>query len=110
MVDENHENSSAGYEKRDANVRSLTLITAISVLVIIVAVVFLWDFFVSTREEIYHEQVLAPVSPELEELRAADRKALTTYQLIDSTTNTYSIPIDRAIGLMATESAGTDRR
>jgi hypothetical protein len=99
-----------GYEASDVNVKSLVIITLVSVVVIAVAVIFLWDYFVATKETVYFDQVLAPVSPELLELQAADREALTTYRLLDSTTATYGIPIDRAIDLIILESAGTPQR
>jgi len=96
-----------GYETSDVNVKTLVIVTLVSVVVIAVAVIWLWDFFVSTKEAVYFDQVLAPVSPELLELRAAEHEALTTYRLIDSATGVYGIPIDRAIDLIVQESAGT---
>ncbi|MBD3257072.1 hypothetical protein GF377_01470, partial [candidate division GN15 bacterium] len=79
MSNEQHsqdEQHTGGYEKRDANIVSLSAIVVVSVVVVAVAIVFLYDYFIATREAVVHEQQLAPVSEELEQLRAEQREIL----------------------------------
>lgn len=103
--DNNH--SVAGYEKKDANVRAIVLTAIVSVVVMALMVVALNNFFVTTHEEIYQQQVLQPVSRDLIELRRVEDSVLSTYELIDPQERTYRVPISRAMELLLEESTGT---
>ncbi|MCP4686119.1 MAG: hypothetical protein GY867_11840 [bacterium] len=105
-----HSTNPSGYEKRDANVRSLVGVILVSVVVIVIAVVLLYDYFIAVREEVVLENVLQPESPDLKALQAAEVEVLTSYRLIDSTRETYQVPIDSAMVLMAREASGTQIR
>ena len=105
MTVEQHESDhgNAGYEERDVNVRQVAMWGLIVIVALIVSVVFVWDYFVGTREEVVERVVLSPPSPELRELRAREEEELGNYKLLDSASGQYRIPIDRAMQLLAEE-------
>jgi len=105
-----HSTNPSGYEKRDANVRSLVGVLLVSVVVIVIAVVRLYDYFIAVREEVVLENVLQPESPDLNALLASEAEVLTGYRLIDSTKGTWQVPIDSAMLLIAREASGTQIR
>ena len=109
-ADKSHPTNPSGYEKRDANVRSLLGVLVVSVVVIVIAVVLLYDYFIAVREEVVLENVLQPESPDLQVLQAAEYEVLGNYQLLDSVKGTYQVPIDSAMALLAREAAGTKIR
>lgn len=96
-----------GYEKQDANVRAIVVTAIVSVLVLVVVVLALDRYFVVTQEEIYQEQVLRTVPHELLELRRVEDSVLNSYELLDSLTKTYRVPIDRAMDIIVEEAPGT---
>ena len=98
-----HEHPS-GYEKTDTNLVTLTVTVVISVVVVALAVVFVYDYFIATKEAVIFEQQLAPVSQDLEKMRAEEERILTTYGVVDSTAGLYRIPIEKAMELTAKES------
>jgi hypothetical protein len=106
-ADQSHPTNPSGYEKRDANVRSLVGVLVISVVVIVIAVVLLYDYFIAIREEVVLENVLQPESPDLKALQAAEHEVLGNYRLLDSAKGTYQVPLDSAMVLLAREAAGT---
>ena len=109
-ADQSHPTHPSGYEKRDASVRSLLGVIVVSVVVLVIAVVLLYDYFIAVREEVVQEQVLRPEAPDLKVLQAAENEILTSYRLIDSVKGTYQVPIDSAMALLAREAAGTQVR
>jgi hypothetical protein len=96
-----------GYEKKDANVRVITLTAIVSVAVVIVTIIGLDSFFTATQEEIYQEQVLRTLPVDLIALRQIEDSVLTSYELLDSQNQSYRIPIARAMELLIEESPGT---
>jgi len=110
MSAEEHQSRPSGYEKQDTSVKAVVITTAVSVVMIALALVALWDFYVATREKVVYEQTLRPVSQQLIELQQVEDSLLSRYEFIDSTAGTYRIPIERAMELMADETAGTARR
>lgn len=110
MSEQPHESGHpSGYEKRDASVRGVLITALVVVVLIVVALVGLWDYFVATREEIVYEQTLRPASQQLIELQKLEDSILIHYEFIDSISGRYRIPIARAMELMADESTGTVR-
>ncbi|MEW5794789.1 MAG: hypothetical protein AB1772_00380 [Candidatus Zixiibacteriota bacterium] len=97
----------SGYETRDTSIRGIIITSVVTVVVIVILVIAMYDYFIKTREEVFYEQALKPQSPELKELRRIEDSVLTSYELIDSASGTFRIPITQAMGLIATESAGT---
>ena len=110
MSADEHNDHPRGYEKQDASVKAVAITAVVSLIMLALAGVALWDFYVATREKVVFEQELQPTSQQLIELHKLEDSVLTTYQFVDSTKGIYRIPIDRAMELMAAESAGTVRR
>lgn len=98
-----------GYEKSDVNLKKVVIIGISITLFLVVAFIFLNEYFIYEREAIVQEQVLSQPSVKLEDLRAVEDSLLTSYELIDTTKQIYRIPIDRAIELMAAESAASKK-
>ncbi len=98
---------SNGYEKKDVNVTKLSIVGVGIVLFLVVSLVLLNEYFLIEKEAVVYEEVLKPKSISLEELRAKENKVLTSYQLVDSTKQVYSIPIEDALELYLSENSKT---
>ena len=92
-----------GYEKRDVNILKVSLYGVAGVIVLVVLIVLMFDFFTSSREKLVYESVLKPESITLRELRARETQELESYGVIDAAKGIYRIPIKRAMELMASE-------
>lgn len=97
-----------GYEKKDINVRKVVVYSIISVILVILSIVLVDEWYLKTKEEIYQEMVLAPKNQELIEIRAREDSLLTTYGRDDST-GAYRIPIDSAIAITVRENAASGK-
>jgi hypothetical protein len=95
----------AGYEKRDTSIRSIFLTALVSVVLIVVIVLVLYNYFINTREDVFSDQALKPVAPELPAIRRTEDSILGGYGLVDSAAGTYRIPIEQAMKLLAVDSA-----
>ena len=93
----------AGYEKSDISANKIFLWGVISLVILVILVVFMVDFFTATKEELIYESVLRPESAALRELRAKEAEILSSYGVVDSAAGTYRIPIDRAMELVVQE-------
>jgi hypothetical protein len=100
---EQNNNSQSGYEKRDANAAKIIGYGVAGVVLIVVILIFVYQLFISTSEELVDEMVLKPQSAAIRELRAREAEELNSYKLLDPEKQIYRIPIDRAIKLMADE-------
>ena len=100
-----HSDHPSGYEQRDTNVGKIVLIAVLTVLFVTVSSVVLHEYLVMTKEQLVYELVLQPVAADYVQLRAQEDSVLTTYALIDSATQTYRIPVDSAMKLVAAEAA-----
>lgn len=97
------EPGNAGYEKRDVNLLKVFIYGLLGIVVVVVLVIFMLDYFTATREELVYESVLKPESTSLRELRAREDEELNSYELIDEEQGRYRIPITRAMELLAEE-------
>ncbi len=61
----------------------------------------------SDKKTLAYDEVLKKPTMSLEELRAIENKALTSYQLIDTAKQVYSIPIENAMELYLKEYSKT---
>jgi hypothetical protein len=102
-IPDSGEPETAGYEKRDINPVKVFLFGMAGVVVIVVLVIFMVNYFTATREELVYEAVLKPESTALRELRAREEEELNTYAVLDAKKGIYRIPIKRAMELMAEE-------
>jgi hypothetical protein len=100
---EQNQPTQTGYEKGDANPVKIIGYGLGGVVLIAIILVFVYQLFLSTSEELVDEVVLKPQSTAIRELRAREDKELNSYKLLDPEKKIYRIPIDRAIKLMADE-------
>lgn len=102
--DKNHQpDTSAGYEKKDINVKKILIATVIIVIFLVVSVLYVDEIFVHEKEQLITDVVLKPVSITLRELRAKEDVVLSTYKLLDSQKGIYQIPLERAMKVYAEE-------
>jgi hypothetical protein len=100
MQNSNHETS---YETSDINLKMVAFYTVTGVIILVIILIFLNEFFIASRESQVRERILSVESTELRELRAKEQETLHTYQVLDKEQNRYQIPIDRAMELLADE-------
>lgn len=107
-----HHGESFKYEKRDANLKVIGLVTAATALFVILSVIVVDNIFVLTKEQIIYDTVLKPESISYRDLRAREDEVLNAYKVVDAAKGIYQIPIDRAMQLVADEAyrAGTGPR
>jgi hypothetical protein len=97
------EADNAGYEKRDVSAVKLIVFGGLSLIIVVVILVFLYEYFTVASGRMVEEMVLKPQSAALRELRARETEELNNYKLLDAERGIYRIPISRAIELIADE-------
>lgn len=97
---------SAGYEKKDINVKKSVIVGLLIVLFIVVSLIGVNELFTYEKEKIIYNQVLKPESISLKELKAREDSILTSYELVDTVKQYYRIPLDSAKALTAQELNG----
>ena len=95
---------SGGYEKRDVNVKNITVFTLIFIVVLAIILTMVNEWFIKTKEDLYYEMVLKPKNQELLQLHAREDSLLNSYGIADST-GAFRIPIDSAMAKVAAEAA-----
>ncbi|MCB2198684.1 hypothetical protein KQI63_04720 [bacterium] len=93
----------AGYETSDTKGRPIFIGLLLAVVILVVIIIGLSNFYTMTQEEIVYQNVLSQVDPRLDQYRAAEDSILTSYGWVDSTNGIARIPIDRAMDLMVEE-------
>ena len=96
-------NQNSGYEKKDVNIPMIIGISLISIVILIVMVLVLIDFFKIQKESVVYDSVLSQESKELVELRSIEFETLNNYKLLDSEKGIYQIPIKRSMQLLTEE-------
>ncbi len=107
MVDKN-DKKNAGYEKRDVNIFMVIGLSILSVVLLIIILVFLIDYFVESKEQMIYEAQLQPESADLNSLLVAEEEELTSYKVLDTERGVYRIPVDRAMELLVKEASNTN--
>lgn len=102
-TDHGHHGEPFKYEKRDANLKVISLVTIGTALFVILSVVVVDNFFVLTKEQVIYDTVLKPESISYRDLRAREDEILHSYKVLDAVKGVYQIPIDRAMQLVADE-------
>ena len=102
------ETNNAGYEKRDINIFMVIGLSVLSVVLLIVILVFLIDYFVESKEQMIYEAQLQPESADLNSLLIAEEEILTSYKVLDIERGVYQIPVDRAMELLVKEASNTN--
>lgn len=104
MTNDNHtEHGSAGYEKKDVNVRAVILAAVVIVVIIVASLVLVDQYVTYQSEQAVLENRLKPDNPQWLELRRHEDTELTAYKRLDSVKGWYQVPIERAMELVAQE-------
>ena len=91
-----------GYEKRDVSTKALAGGTLAVVLIIVIFIVFLRDYFIFNVEKAVYQDAIMPDN----ELIVIEQSALSqikAYKIIDKDKGIYQIPIDRAMEIIISE-------
>ena len=107
MVDKDVKNN-AGYEKRDINIFMVIGLSVLSVVLLIVILVFLIDYFVESKEQMIYEAQLQPESADLNSILVTEEEVLTSYKVLDIERGVYQIPVNRAMELLVKEASNTN--
>jgi len=97
------EHGGVDYERRDANAKKIFLATFVFAAIVIGLIVWLNEYFIQTREEIFATAVFQPESIPLRDLRAKEDEVLNSYRIIDGAKDIYQIPVSRAMELIVEE-------
>jgi anionic cell wall polymer biosynthesis LytR-Cps2A-Psr (LCP) family protein len=95
--------SNAGYEKRDVSIKSLVGATLAIVLIIVVFIVLLRDFFVANVEKAVYEEAVKNPSVSLAEIKKNEEQLLNNFNIIDKENGVYQIPVELAMDLVVRE-------
>lgn len=94
-----------GFDRTDPS-GPWVLVFTLAIVATLVVVVFGVNYlFQETLAKGEYEQVLAPDSQQLQEIRTAEAQALNHYRYVDQDKKVVRLPIDRAMQLFAAESA-----
>lgn len=93
------------YEKKDVNLKVLISAGLAAIIIFIVILTLLSDYFTVMETNAVYETQLKPESVSLNKILKEEQEILSTYKLIDSEKKIYRIPIERAMQLVVEESA-----
>ncbi len=97
--------SHQGFDRAEPNARAIAAFGVATIVLLVVVVLGLQFYFDRTLEEQVYVQVLAPESQALTTLRAREDEELHTYRFTDRDKGIVRVPVERAIELLAAESA-----
>jgi hypothetical protein len=93
----------SGYEKLDINVSFIIGIALVTIVILIVILVILNDYFIAEKEQMVYDFHLKPESTELRVIKALETEMLNEYKILDAKNGVYRIPIERAMKLIVEE-------
>jgi hypothetical protein len=96
-----NDHKTPGYEASDANIGRIVIIGIGCVVLLVVILVLVDQYFTITKEKDIQEMVLKPQSVSLRDVRAREDEILGSYKLIDAGKGVYQIPINRAMEILA---------
>jgi|SRR5271163_2438560 len=100
-----HHDASEGFDHSDPATPKIWLFTVGSVIVLIVVIVALQQYFDKIWSDAVYQKILEPPSQELQDMRNRDDWALTHYSYQDKSKGQVRIPLDLAQELFLKESA-----
>ena len=95
------EEKKAWYRAYDVKTGKLAVIGIVGILLLVIAMYLTNQYFLATTQKQVERVMLEPTSPALQQLHAHEDSILNFYQMIDSTKRIYSIPIQKAMEMMA---------
>ena len=96
-----------GYETSDVNARRIFLFILSGIIVLVLILIALDNYFKYVADEEEFEMVLKPQSKPLTDLKQREQQILGTYGIADSSSGAYRIPIDSAMQIMLREAGAT---
>jgi hypothetical protein len=100
-----HHDASEGFDHTEPQAPKIWAVTVGSVLVLVLVIWSLQQYFEKVWNDAVYEKVLAPPSVQLQDVRDRDEWALTHYQYQEPTKKQVRIPVDRAEELFLKEAA-----
>jgi uncharacterized ion transporter superfamily protein YfcC len=97
------EKNTVRYEKEDVRIGPVIGITVFVIIIFVILLVFLSDYFIGSKEEMVYETQLKPESVSLKELLAEENEILTTYKILDPDKGIYRIPVEQAMKILVEE-------
>ena len=102
-----HHEPSEGFDHGEPNVKSIWAFTIVSILVLVLVIVALQQYFVKIWSDAVAEKVLTAPDAQLQMVRGRDDWDLTHFMYLDKKSGQVRIPVDRATDLFLQEvSAG----
>ena len=99
------EQAGQGFDRSEPNVRFIAIFGAGTLVLLVVAVVALQYYYDRVLEEQVFVKVQEPVAQNLVDLRAREDEELHSYRYLDREKGAVRLPIERAMELLASESA-----
>jgi len=96
--------NSTGYETKDVNITKVLLYGVGGIVVLVIIVIMVFDWFAVSKEQAIYNAQLKPDSASLKALNAREAEQLNTYAVLDSKKGVYQIPIERAMEILSEES------
>jgi hypothetical protein len=100
-----HHDPQEGFDRTEPEAKPIWAFAVGSVLVLVLVIWSLQQYFEKVWSDAVYEKVLAPPSEQLHDVRSRDQWALTHYQYQEPTKKQVRIPLDRAEELFLKESA-----
>jgi hypothetical protein len=100
-----HHEASEGFDRSEPQTGAIWAFTIGSVLVLVLVIGALQQYFEKIWNEAVYQKILAPKSPELQTVRGRDDWDLTHYMYLHKETGQIRIPVDRAKDLFMKEVA-----
>ncbi len=100
-----HHEASEGFDHSEPQTPKIWAFTVGSVIILIVVIVALQQYFDKVWNDAVYEKVLEPPSQELQNMRNRDDWALTHYSYQDKSKGQVRIPLDRAQELFLKQAA-----
>jgi hypothetical protein len=100
-----HHNAAEGYDHTEPEAPPIWAFTAGSVVLLVVVIFAIQQYFEKTWNDAVYDKVLAAPSQELQDLRNRDDWALTHYSYQDKSKGVVRIPLERAQELFLQEAA-----
>ena len=101
---EGHEDHGpTGFQEEGLSISTLGVVVGFTVVFVLIAVVTAFTLAKTQTQEFKMEAVASAVYPELRDARAASTAKINKYQLIDSESGVFQIPIDQAKEILLNE-------
>jgi hypothetical protein len=102
-----HHEPSEGFDRGEPNVKSIWAFTIVSIVVLVLVIVALQQYFVKIWSDAVSEKVLTAPDAQLQMVRGRDDWDLTHFMYLDKKSGQIRIPVERATDLFLQEiSAG----